>query len=374
MINEDRVKQLFLDLVQINSPSRHERGVADYVSAKLRSLGLEVEEDNAGSAFGGDTGNVIGFKKGTLPGARKIFLCCHMDTVEPTENIRLVVDEEIRTDGSSILGADDKAGIAAVIEGIESVFESGAAHGDFHVLFDACEESGLNGARQLDVARIKDELGYVLDTQRPVGGITISAPSHETMTVEITGKAAHAGMAPEKGVSAIVAASRAIAKMKLGRIDEETTANIGVISGGKARNIVADHVTVTAEARSRNQEKLADQLEHMVSVFESEAAAMGAKAVVKSEREYNTYRWTESDEVVKLAAEAARRVGIEPSYQEGGGGSDANVFNYKGIPSVVIGVGYENAHSSSEYIRIDDLANAAQVAAAIILVAAESGG
>jgi len=370
MINKDRVKNTFLELAAINSPSKQERGVADYVKAKLRALGFDVEEDDAGNKIGGNAGNIIAFKKGILPEAKSIFFCCHMDTVEATVKLKIVQDGDIiRSDGSTILGADDKAGIAAVIEGIQSIIESGSDHGDIQVLFDVSEENGLLGAKSLDHTKIKAKLGYVFDTGKPAAGITVSAPSHQSMTIEITGMAAHAGIAPEKGVSAIVAASNAISNMKLGRIDDETTANIGVISGGKARNIIPDQMIIKAEARSRSEEKLAAQVEHMKKTFEEEAAKIGAKAVVHVEKEYEAYRWTENDEVIQLAVAASKRIGIEPSFHEGGGGSDANVFNSAGIPSVVVGVGYDNPHGTTECISVDDLATAAEYAAALIEVA-----
>lgn len=375
MVDNERVKELFLDLVRINGTSGEEREVADYVKAKLESIGFEVEEDDAGAKIDGSAGNVIAFMRGTAPGAKAIFLCSHMDTVEPTRDLTPVMEGgAIRSDGTTILGADDRAGIAAVIEGVRSVVEQGTPHGDIQVLFNVSEENGLLGAKMMDHGRIRARMGYVFDTQRPVAGITVSAPSHSSMRIEITGKAAHAGIAPEKGVNAIVAASNAISKMKLGRIDEETTANVGVISGGKARNIVPDHLLVKAEARSRSEAKLHDQVEHMVSLFEEEAERIGARAVVEVTREYSAYRFTQEDEVIKLAMAASRRLGIEPTFHEGGGGSDANVFNAEGIPSVVVGVGYENAHSSSEFITVEDLVTAAEFAAALVQVAGETEG
>lgn len=366
MINAERVKQTFLELVAINSPSRSERGVADYVKAKLSALGFEVEEDDCGTKIDGNAGNVIAFRKGTVE-ATPIFLSCHMDTVEPTENINVVLDgDTIKTDGSTILGADDKAGIASVLEGLADVLERSAPHGDIQVLFSVCEEQGLRGAREMDHSKIRGKMGFVFDTERPVAGITMSAPTHDTMTIEIHGTASHAGIAPDKGISAIVAASNAIAKMKLGRIDEETTANIGRIEGGKARNIVPDLVTIAAEARSRNNEKLGEQMRHMTSVFEEEAAKIGAKAVVKSERQYSTYRWTTDDAVVKLAIAANRRIGIEPAFMEGGGGSDANTYSSIGIPALVISAGYSGAHSVIEEITVGELAKSAEFIAALI--------
>ncbi|MHB9035336.1 MAG: M20/M25/M40 family metallo-hydrolase [Armatimonadota bacterium] len=373
MANKERVTQLFLDLLKINSPSKHEREVADFIKAKLQSLGFEVEEDDAGEKIGGDTGNIIAFKSGTAHGAKAIFLGGHIDTVEPTDKLNLVIDsDEVRSDGTTILGADDKAGIAAIIEGIESVLETGVPHGDIQIILNVAEEIGLTGSRAMDCSKIKAGLGYIFDTQKPAAGITVSAPSHANLLVDIKGRAAHAGMAPEQGVSAIVAASNAISKMKLGRIDSETTANVGVIGGGKARNIVPDLVQIKAEARSRDEAKLEAQVSHMKSVFETEAAAIGASANVSVQREYASYRWSENDEVVKLAVAACGKIGIEPAFLDGGGGSDANNFNAAGIPCVVVGVGYDGAHSSSERISLEDLATAATFAQALLETAAQA--
>ena len=372
MANKDRLLRTFLDLARINSPSRHERELADHLKSKLSSLGFEVEEDRAGEKIDGECGNIIAFKPGNVPGARAIFFCCHMDTVEPTEDLNIVINGDlVSTDGSTVLGADDKAGIAAIMEGLICIAERSVPHGDIQVLFDVAEELGLLGAKAMDHDRIKADLGYVFDTGKPAGGITVSAPSHEDMRIEITGRAAHAGIEPEKGVSAIVAASNAIAGMKLGRIDEETTANVGKIEGGKARNIIPDRVTIQAEARSRSEEKLVKQVEHMKKVFEQEAAKIGATAAFQSERSHAGYRWTQRDPVVQLAIEAGRKVGIEPTFQDGGGGSDANIFNALGIPSVLIGVGFEDVHSPAEKIAVDDMTLAARFVEALVEVAAE---
>ncbi len=372
MADLDRLTRTFLELLQINSPSKNERGVADYVKPRLSALGFEVHEDNAGRLIGGNAGNIIAFKKGNLPGGCSIFLCCHMDTVEPTADLQVKIsDGVVRSSGNTILGADNKAGIAAVLEGVEEFLSSRDSHSDIQILFDVSEEIGLLGAKNLDKSKIRAELGYVLDTGAPVASIVVSAPYHESIKVEILGRAAHAGVEPEKGISAIVAASNAIAKMKLGRIDFETTANIGVIEGGKARNIVPDRCVVRGEARSRNESKLAEQVQHMISLFTEEAGSIGAVANVETTREYSGFRFTKDDEVVQLAAEAARRVGIEPELQDGGGGSDANVFNEVGIPSVVLGVGYHNPHTPDEYISLEDLKKAADLVVSLLTLAAE---
>lgn len=371
MIDAERAKKTFLDLVNISSPSYHERGVADYVKGRLASMGFEVEEDDAGKQIDGNAGNVIGFLKGSVEGATPIFLSGHMDTVEPTDKLNIVFDgDTIKTDGTTILGADDKGGITAVLEGVADIVARGVPHGDVQVIFSVCEEQGLRGARTLDKSKIRGKLGYVMDTERPVGGLTVSAPTHDRLLVEIHGKAAHAGMSPEQGISAIVAASNAISKMKLGRIDDETTANIGKIQGGKARNIIPDLVTISAEARSRNNDRLDEQVAHMIGLFEQEAKKMGAKAVVDHVRQYLTYRWTADDQIIKLGVAAAKKAGLDPEFLEGGGGSDANIYNAAGIPTLVVGTGYAGAHAYNEEITVTELAQSAQFVAALIESAA----
>jgi tripeptide aminopeptidase len=372
MINRDRLVRTFLDLVEISSPSKSERGVADYLKPRLEAIGFTVTEDDAGAKIGGNCGNLIATLEGTSESGIAIFLCSHMDTVEPTEGLQPVVTEDcvIRSDGKTILGADDKAGIAAILEAARSAKEQSIPFKRVQILYTVSEEVGLLGAKEVDPARLRADVGYVLDTEKPVAGVVVSAPSHENFVVSIIGKASHAGIHPEQGVSAILAASNAISRMRLGRIDDETTANIGVIKGGKARNIVPDLVEIKAEARSRDEEKLRKQVDHMVRTLQDAAHEMGAKTEIDVKREYSTYRWTPEDAPVKLAQKAAKTVGIDAKLINGGGGSDANIFNEKGVPAVVIGVGYEGAHSRDEHIAVDDLVKSAEFTLALI---AESG-
>ncbi len=372
MINEERVKQLFLELVHINSPSHSEREVANFLKTKLQSIGFDIKEDDSVGRTGSNTPNIVATKRGTVSGAKSIFLGAHMDTVQPTENIRVVEEGGvIKTDCTTILGADDKAGIAAIIEGITSVLDSNVEHGDVQVVLNVAEEIGLMGSKAMDKSLITSDFGFIFDTQKPAGGITVSAPSHETMLVKIFGKASHAGMAPEFGVNAIVAASNAICGMKIGRVDEETTANVGVISGGKARNIVPDRVDIKAEARSRSEEKLTRQVEYMKSRFVEEAEKMGATVDFESMREYEAFLFERDDEIVKLATRASEAIGLQPVYQDGGGGSDANIFNSAGLPTLIIGVGYDGAHSVDENISVADLVTSARYAESLIKCAAE---
>jgi len=375
MINQERLVRTFLDLVKINSPSRNERDVADYLWPKLEELGFNVKEDNTGSKIGGNTGNLIATKVGRLEKGPRLFFSAHMDTVEANEGLEPIIDEDgtIHTDGNRILGADCKAGISAILEAARVIVENDIPFRSLQILYSVSEETGLLGARYTDPADIlPGSIGYVFDTGQPVAGIVMSAPSHATISVKITGKAAHAGIDPENGISAIVAASNAISRMKLGRIDEETTANVGVISGGKARNIVPDMVEIKAEARSRNEDKLAAQAEHMIQTFQDAAKELGADVEIDVKSEYVTYSWKEEDEPIRIAMRASEAIGIEPALVMGGGGSDANIFNANGIPAVVIGCGYWSPHSNEERIAIPDLVKTAEFALALVKASGEN--
>ncbi|MDH7482090.1 MAG: M20/M25/M40 family metallo-hydrolase [Armatimonadota bacterium] len=371
MVNRERLVNKFLSLAAISSPAKHEKALADVLTEELKSLGFEVMLDKAGEKVGGNTGNVIATKKGSVEGAVPIMFSAHMDTVSPTENWGYIMDgDTIRSNGKTILGADDKAGIAAILEGLHVVNERKIPHGDLQIAFTIGEEIGLLGAKYLDYSAISSRCVFVYDMGKPVGCVTIAAPSHDNILAKVYGRASHAGARPEDGINAIVAASKAIANMRIGRIDFETTANVGVISGGTARNIVPEYCEVKAEARSRNEKKLDAQVQHMVEAFHEAAAEMGAGIEIEIDRSYHSYRLSHDDEVVRLAVTAARRVGIEPEMHETGGGSDANIFNAHGLPATVIGIGYDKAHSVEEYIDISDFVKSAEMTVALIEVAA----
>jgi len=373
VIDRNRLVDTFLSLTRINSPSKSERRIADFLRPKLEALGYEVYEDDAGRTIGGSAGNLIGFKKGTADHGVRLLFSAHMDTVQPTEGLEPVVTQDgvIKSGGATILGADDKAGMSAVLEALRVVDEVGIPFRSIQVIFDVAEEIGLLGAKRIRKSDVKADLAYVFDTEKPVASIVVAGPSHESIRAKITGKAAHAGIRPEAGVNAIAAASKAVAAMKIGRIDFETTANVGVIQGGQARNIVPEEVEVLAEARSRNEDKLAAQVQHMVEAFHEGAAELGAAVDIEIEREYDCYRWGPGDPIIRLASSAAESIGIEPLLIEAGGGSDANILNAAGVPAVVIGVGYEGTHSTREQIATDDLVKCAEFAVALVRKSAE---
>lgn len=363
MINEARLRQLFLDLTAFNSPPGEEGPVRDYCAAALRSAGFDTQTDAIG--------NLLAARGLDRPG-QPIFLSGHVDTVAPTAGLEVrEADGVFRTNGRTILGADDKCAVAAMLEAAHQIAERDLPHGPLWIVLSVQEEVGLRGAMQMDLEPLRGSLGFVFDVAGPTGAIITAAPSHDIFEVRVKGKAAHAGFAPEEGASAIEAASRAIASMRLGRIDAETTANIGVIRGGTANNVVAEECFILAEARSRDDARLAEQVRHMRERFEAGAAEVGARVEITGGRAYSTYRHDLNAPVIRLAAEALRRAGKEPSFHPTGGGSDANVFNGRGIPTVVVSCGYENAHSVNEYVAFSDIRMNALWCLGLVAAAAE---
>ncbi|MHB9094924.1 MAG: M20/M25/M40 family metallo-hydrolase [Eubacteriales bacterium] len=360
MINRDRIVEQFLRLVRIDSPSLHERQIADYLKHKLTQMGLEVTEDEAGQAIGNtcdeQTGNLIATLQGSVPGAPTVLFCAHMDTVEPGRGVKpMIKGDVIYSDGTTILGGDDKAGIAALLEVIRVLREQGIPHGDLEFVFTVAEEGGLKGAKNLDYQRLKSRMGFVLDCDGNAGTIIIKAPAQYRIKASVIGKAAHAGISPEDGVNAIFVASTAISNMKLGRLDDETTANIGVITGGKATNIIPDLVNIEGETRSIDPAKLEEQTDLMVNILEQTARQMGAEARVEKELLYPRLKLDESAEVVGIAMKAAKNLGEQPLLVGTGGGSDANIINGYGIPTANLGIGMSKVHSTQEFITIDNL-------------------
>ncbi len=356
MVNRQRLVDDFIALCRINSPPRQEAEVINAVLPRLQRLGLEIQRDDAGARIGGNADNVIARLPANKEGLAPIFFSAHFDTVEPNPGVQIIVEDDlIRTDGTSILGADDKAGMASLLEAIECIVENNLAHGDIWLLLSVAEEIGLLGAKHLPLERVNATMGFVLDTGPPVGKVVVGAPTHDHLTVKVIGRAAHAGAAPEQGISAIVVASRAIARMKLGRIDEETTANIGTFHGGQATNVVCPEVEIRAEARSHNTQKLEAQIQHMLDCFREEAQAMGAQVEVETSRHYEAYRLSEHSPVVQVARESALALGLPYEAKLAGGGSDANVYNAKGIPTVVLSTGMDKVHTHDECCRISDL-------------------
>ncbi|MFQ5846123.1 MAG: M20/M25/M40 family metallo-hydrolase [Candidatus Methylomirabilales bacterium] len=370
MVQRDRMRDRFLTLVRMNSPSRKERELATHLKEDLIRLGAEVHFDQAERMVGGSVGNLIARIPATHPGAAPFLLCAHMDTVAPTEGITPQPAEHIITsDGSTILGADDKSGIAIICEVLRVLREAKIPHGEIEIVFTICEEIGLQGARHLDVSQLHARTGLVLDSSNPDHLIT-RAPAANRLQVTLRGLEAHAGVCPERGINAIRIASEAIAAMRLGRLDEETTANIGIIGGGSAINIIPSAVTVQGEARSHDEGKLKAQTEHMVHCFK-EAAARHAltldgvtqrgQVACRVQRDYDRLFIPEGARIVQLVREAARALGREITLWRTGGASDANILCAKGLEVANVGTGQQEVHTVRERLVLDDMVRSAQL-------------
>jgi tripeptide aminopeptidase len=352
------VLDLFLELAAISSPPGEERPVADRVSAYLRDLGLTVDEDDVAASISGTAGNLLCRLDPThgSNGGMPIFLCAHLDTVPPTAAIEPVVEDGVVRNGAgTILGADDKSAVAAMLEATRRLVEERRPHAGLELLFTPKEEVGLVGAYAFDHTRLRATTGYVYDQAAPVGEIVLGAPSAVGIEAVFHGRAAHAGMYPEEGRSAIAAAARAIADMRLGRIDEETSANVGVITGGTARNIVPEYCSFRAEARSHDEEKLAELVREMTETMSFAATLEECEVETTINRSYRGYRFRQSDPVVRLAATALERSGHTPTYSLSGGGADANVFNERGLACVNLANGMTEIHTPDEHIAVADL-------------------
>ncbi|ARI77130.1 M20/M25/M40 family metallo-hydrolase [Halobacillus mangrovi] len=371
-INKERLLEEFLELVQVDSETTQEEKIAVVLKEKFESLGLEVLEDKAKSITGHGANNLICNLKGTKEDADTIYFTSHMDTVVPGNGVKPSVEDGfVVTDGTSILGADDKAGVAAILEAIRSLKENNVEHGDLQFIITVGEESGLVGAKALDSSLLKAKFGYALDSDGQVGNIIVAAPTQAKLNAVVKGKTAHAGVAPEKGISAITLASKAIAKMPLGRIDDETTANIGRFEGGQKTNIVCDHVEILAEARSLVPEKMEEQVEKMKKAFLETAEDMGGEVELDVEVMYPGFKQKAGDEVVEVARSAAAKIGRESELLTSGGGSDANIIAGYGIPTVNLAVGYEEIHTTNERMPIAELEKVAELVTAIIKEVAE---
>jgi tripeptide aminopeptidase len=359
------VLDLFLELAAIPSPPGEERAVADRVIKELRTLGLGVDEDDTGPSIGSTMGTLYARLAPTAEGT-PIFLCAHLDTVPPEGPIEPVVEDGVVRNAGTILGADNKAAAAAMIEGARRVLAEGAPHAGLELVFTAKEEVGLRGAYAFDHTRLHAALGYVYDQAAPIGEIVLGAPSAVGLEVAFHGRSAHAGMYPEEGRSAIAAAARAIADLRLGRIDEETTANVGTITGGTARNIVPEHCTFLAEARSHDEAKLADLVREMEESFAFAAALSECEVETRIDRSYRAYRFRKDEPAVALAATALERCGFTPSFALTGGGADANVFNERGIPCVTLANAMAEIHTPDEHIAVSDLEAMVDVTLALL--------
>jgi tripeptide aminopeptidase len=363
---------LFLELCAIPSPSGEERAVADRVGACLSELGLDWDEDDAGARIDASAGNLYARIAGTADGL-PIFLCAHTDTVPPERAIEPVVDDEgvVRNRNRTILGSDNKAAVAVMLEATRRVLEERRPHAGIELVFTPKEEVGLEGAAAFDHTRLQSSVGFVYDQGAPIGGIVLGSPHAQTLDVRFHGRAAHAGMAPEEGRSAVAAAARAIADFRLGPLDDETSANVGVVAGGTARNVVPEWCSFQAEVRSHDERKVAELVREMLETA-AFAASLGECELETTVRpSFPGYCFRESDPVVRLAAEALVRTDIEPRYVLSGGGADANVFNARGLSCVNLANGASQIHTPDEHIAVADLETMVDVTLALVEAARE---
>ena len=370
MIQEERMTSHLMDIIRIDSPSRKEKDVARRLEKEMKDLGADCFYDDVGDKVEGNTGNLIVKLPGTKKDVPPFFLCSHMDTVSPGEGIKPSVENGVmRSDGTTILGSDDKSGVSIIVEVLRTLKENDIPHADIEVAFTICEEIGLLGAKFLDPSSFKSPYGIVLDSSTPER-LVLRCPCSDIMEVKIHGVEAHSGLCPENGISAVEVLSDAVSRMKLGRIDHETTANIGKIKGGSATNIVPGLVEITAEARSHDEGKLDAQTQHMRDCFLEAAQGrelfldgerLGARAEVEIERVYPVMNVSPQATVTNLVLEAAANLRHDIKLHTSGGGCDANYINENGIECVNLGTGMYELHTVNEYLLLDEFRRSAEI-------------
>ena len=368
-VSRERLTALFLELVRIDSHSREERRVAERLAHELAALGAEIAFDGAGDAVGGEVGNLIARVPGAA-GVPPLLLSAHMDTVQPGKGVRPIVEGDvIRSDGRTVLGGDDKSGLAIICEVLHALRDHAVPHGDLEIVFTICEEVGLLGAKHLDIGRLRARSGLVLDSDAP-GYLFTRAPAANHLEFVVHGLEAHAGMAPERGINAIQVAAEGVAAMRLGRVDDETTANVGRIEGGGATNVVPNAVRLHGEARSHDEEKLAAQCAHMRLCLEEAAARHAvtndgtttrARVETRIERSYDRMDVPDDAPIVRLAHRAARALGHQVTSAAMGGGCDANVLNHRGFQVANLGTGMRDIHTVHEWLQVSDMVRTAEV-------------
>ncbi|MGF7057772.1 M20/M25/M40 family metallo-hydrolase [Brassicibacter mesophilus] len=367
MINKDRLVNNLIEMIKIDSPSYEEKDYREYLIKYFQDRDFEVYTDNAGEKFGGNCGNLLVHIKGSNSNEEAICLAAHMDTVSPGKGIEPTVENGImKSKGNTILAGDDKAGIASILEAVEHIKEEKLPHRDIYLLFTVCEEVGMLGAKNFDVSKLPCKNVVIIDAAGPAGIIAYAAPAKDDIKATFIGRTAHAGIEPEKGINAIYMAAEAISNMTLGRLDEETTANIGRIEGGSQTNIVTDKVSFTAEARSHSIEKLDTQVEHIKNACEAAAQKFGGTVEIKVSRDYPTLKLDKDSFIFSLCKESFEKENINPSPLVIGGGSDANIFAGKGYDCAIISVGMGQVHTVGETLNIDDMYTTTKVLAQMI--------
>jgi tripeptide aminopeptidase len=361
------VLDLFVELAAVPSPPGEERAVADLVTGYLRDCGLKVDEDDTRSETGSTMGNLYTRIEPTTEGGEPLLLCAHLDTVPPTTSIEPIVDDGVVRNGAgTILGADDKAAVAVMLDAVRRTLAENRPHPGIELLFTPKEEVGLVGAYAFDHTRLTATLGYVYDQAAPIGTVILGAPFSRSLEVIFHGRAAHSGMHPEEGRSAIAAAARAISEMRLGGVDDLSTANVGTISGGTAANVVPEWCTFVAEARSHDEARLADLIQEMQDAITFAAGLADCDVETRMRKSYRGYRFSRGDRAVTLAAAALERCGYAVTYELSGGAADANVFNERGLECVNLANGMTHIHTPDEHIAVADLEAMVDVTLALL--------
>lgn len=361
-IQTERMISEFQELVSIDSISFRERKMADILKEKLEDLGLSVYEDDAGKKYGSDAGNLYGFLKGTLSGPPVLF-SAHMDTVEPGIGKKAVIraDGKITSDGTTVLGADDVAGITSILEAVRCIREHDIPHRDIEILFPIAEETYVQGSSVFDYRKLRAKEAYVMDLSGEVGTASLQEPTLISFRAAVHGKASHAGFSPEQGIHGIAVSAEAVTKIRQGRVDEDTTVNIGKICGGTATNIVPDMVVLEGEVRSYVHEKALRQIEHIRSVFAETAEKYGASCEVEAQIHLYAYRVSEEEPVVKHFLKACEDLDIKSRLVSTFGGSDNNSFLRNGICGIVLACGMHQVHTVKEYTRPEEMAQCASI-------------
>lgn len=382
-VNSERIVNLFTELVRIDSETLGERLMADTLKRKLRELardtGMEisVEEDDAGQPHGGTAGNILAFVKGTADGPA-LLLSAHMDRVPPGKGVKPVIEYSdgcdeienavIRSEGATILGADDVGGIVSILEGLRTLAENGYEYPNITVTFTIAEEGGLRGAKGLDKTKIRADAAFVFDAAGEVGTIITGAPHQVRLYITVHGKSAHAGIKPEDGINAIVVAADAVERIRFGRVDDITTSNVGTFHSGSATNIVPELAKLECEVRSHDRKRLDEQVALIDRALSDACDRYGASYELDVEETYPGYEFAPEDKPIVLAAEAVRALGDCPKYTMTGGGSDANILNSIGVPAVALGMGFDNAHSTRESVRVSQLLKSTALVVSLVII------
>jgi tripeptide aminopeptidase len=368
-INEKRLISLFKNLVEIDSPSGSERGVCDLIKAELENLNIIAQEDNAGQLINGNAGNLYAYIEGDLDLPAVLF-SAHMDTVEPSKNKKCIIENDgtIHSDGTTVLGSDDFAGICAILEAVKTLKENNISHRPIELLFSVSEETYCTGVKEFDFSKIKSKEAYVFDLSGDVGGGAYCAPTILSFSADVIGKSSHAGFAPEKGIHSIKAVAQAVSQIVCGNIDDDTTVNIGTISGGTATNIVPDKCTVTGEIRSYNDDKAVQQYNNIVNVFEQTAKEFGAKVDITFTRNVTAYETDLNHSVVNRFKNACSDIDLNPNLVRSFGGSDNNVFAQNDITGIVTATAMNSCHTTEEWTTVRELTKASELALRLMTI------